>query len=166
MLTGGQGFVGSGIAAALPGAGHDVVVAARRPSEAEIASGHAIACDIGRDVDPGVWLPRLHGIDAVVNCAGILRERGSDTFQTVHVEAPLALFRACMQAGVRRVVQISALGDARDAEFIASKHRCDDALALLNHGLEPARQLVWTVLRPPVVYSAAGFGHGWLCHPG
>ncbi len=156
LLTGGGGFIGGGIAAALRAAGHDVVIAARQPGDAEIASGHAIACDMGRDVDPGVWLPRLTGIDAVVNCAGILRERGSDTFAAVHVDAPLALFRGCTQTGVRRVVQISALGDARDAEFIASKHRCDDALAMLNHGLDPARQLAWTVLRPSVVYSAAG----------
>jgi uncharacterized membrane protein YphA (DoxX/SURF4 family) len=61
------------------------------------------------------------------------------------VDAPLALFRACVAMGVRRVIQISALGDPEDGEFIASKHRCDDALAKLD--------LDWLVLRPGLVYS-------------
>ena len=57
-----------------------------------------------------VWLPRLAGVDAVVNAAGLLRESGAQRFDTVHVAAPTALFDACARCGVRRVVQVSALG--------------------------------------------------------
>ena len=148
LLTGGHGFVGSGIAAALCRSGHAVVIAARNPRSADVIAGNAVACDMSCDVLAEDWLPRLAGIDAIVNCAGILRERAGDTFQAVHVDAPLALFRACVTAGARRVVQISAIGDARDAEFVASKHRCDVALAELD--------LDWVVLRPSVVYSTTG----------
>ncbi len=117
----------------------------RHPREGD---SQAIACDLSRDVDPADWAPRLQGIDAVVNCAGILREAGGATFEAVHHHAPRALFEACRAAGVRRVVQVSAIGDARDGEFIASKHRGDEAL--LAAGLDAV------VLRPSVVYSAAG----------
>ncbi len=145
LLTGAYGFIGSAIAAALVRAGHVVVPAVRRPRPGD---DPVIACDMGRDVRPENWLPLLAGIDAVVNCAGILRERRGESFQAVHVDAPMALFEACARLGVRRVVQVSALGNPVDAEFLASKHRCDAALAKLP--------LDWTVLRPSVVYSPMG----------
>jgi uncharacterized protein YbjT (DUF2867 family) len=143
LLTGAHGFIGSFVAAALRDAGHEVIACVRSPRrEGEIA------CDMARDTNTAVWLPRLAGIDAVVNCAGILREAGVQTFSAIHVDAPIALFTACAQTRVRKVVQISALGEAEDGEFIASKHRADAALAQLD--------LDWTVLRPGLVYSASG----------
>ncbi|MEO5830744.1 MAG: SDR family oxidoreductase [Rhodanobacter sp.] len=149
LVTGAYGFIGAHIVAALTAAGHDVACAVRGGRVDTRFSGlSAIACDMADDVGEEDWLPRLAGIDAVVNCAGILRERGPDRFTAVHERAPLALFRACRQLDIRRVIQISALGDAADGEFIASKHRCDDALATL--------ELDWLVLRPSLVYSARG----------
>ncbi len=145
LLTGAYGFIGSAIAAALRRAGHVVVPAVRNPWPGESV---VIGCDMGRDVRPENWLPLLAGIEAVVNCAGILRERRGETFQAVHVDAPMALFEACSRLGIRRVVQVSALGNPATAEFLASKHRCDAALARLS--------LDWTVLRPSLVYSALG----------
>lgn len=143
LVTGANGFIGARVVTGLRAAGHDVVVAMRRAM-----SDGAIACDFSRDTDPEIWKPRLAGIDAVVNCAGILRETHTDTFQRVHIDAPLALFRACAASGVCRVIQLSALGEPEDGEFIASKHLCDDALATLD--------LDWLVLRPGLVYSAQG----------
>lgn len=152
LVTGAHGFIGAIVTARLLSAGHEVVPAVRRPRPPPGGTSMAdIACDMAQDVDEGDWLPRLAGIDAVVNCAGILRERGRDRFEAVHVQAPLALFRACAQSGVRRVVQISALGDPEDGAFIASKHRADAALLELD--------LDAVVLRPSVVYDTRG-SHG------
>lgn len=149
LVTGANGFIGARVVAALRDAGHEVLAAIRTAAAPE-----TIACDFARDIDTETWTPRLAGIDAVVNCAGILRETRDDTFQSVHVDAPLALFRACAAAGVRRVIQLSALGEAEDGEFIASKHCCDTALAELD--------LDWLVLRPGLVYSAHGAYGGTL----
>ena len=143
LLTGAHGFIGTYVAAALRAAGHAVVACVRVPR----GSGE-VGCDLATDVDPADWLPRLGGIGAVVNCAGVLRETDTQTFAAVHAAAPIALFRACVQAGVGKVVQVSALGEAEDGAFIASKHRADAALATLD--------LDWTVLRPGLVYSASG----------
>ena len=149
LVTGAYGFIGAEIVAALTAAGHEVVCAVREARRDErFPHAHAVACDMAADVHEDDWLPRLDGIDAVINCAGILRERGRDRFKAVHVAAPLALFRACAKAGIRRVIQISALGDPADSEFIASKHRGDAALLALD--------LDAVVLRPSVVYSVAG----------
>lgn len=149
LVTGAYGFIGSHIVAALVAADHEVVCAVRGARlDSRFPGLRAVACDMSRDVDAGVWLPRLDGIDAVVNCAGILREQAGDRFDTVHVQVPRALYEGCLQTGVRRVVQISALGNANDGEFIASKHRGDEHLATLS--------LDATILRPSLVYSARG----------
>lgn len=149
LVTGANGFLGAQVVSALRAAGHHVIGAERHPQDAD-----SIACDFSRDLDVDTWKPRLAGIDAVVNCAGILREAGASTFQRVHVAAPTALFRACAALGVRRVIQLSALGEPEDGEFIASKHRGDAALSALD--------LDWLVLRPGLVYSAHGAYGGTL----
>lgn len=149
LVTGAFGFIGAAVIAALIEAGHTPVAAARRAKLGQHLPGvQGLPCDLASDVRPADWLARLAGIDAVVNCAGILRERGHDTHATVNDAAPRALFEACAQAGVRRVVQVSALGDPRDGEFVASKHRADAALMRLA--------IDWVVLRPSVVVSARG----------
>lgn len=152
LVTGAHGFIGGIVVAHLLATGHEVIPAVRHPRPAQRGGAMAgVACDMALDVDEAHWLPRLAGIDAVVNCAGILRERGRDRFDAVHVRAPLALFRACVASGVRHVIQVSALGNPDDADFIASKHRADAALLELD--------LDAIVLRPSVVYDTRG-SHG------
>ncbi len=149
LVTGAYGFIGSHIASALYVAGHEVIVAVRRPdTHGRFAHWPAITCDFARDTRMQDWLPRLQGVDAVVNGAGILRESRAQKFSAVHVETPKALFDACAHAGVKRIIQISALGDPADGEFVRSKHAVDAYLSKLD--------LDWVILRPSVVYSTAG----------
>jgi uncharacterized protein YbjT (DUF2867 family) len=66
---------------------------------------------------------------------------------------PAALFEACAIAGVRRVVQLSALGIADGATLYAtSKRRADKQLLRLND----AQRLDGVVLRPSIVYGSDG----------
>lgn len=145
LVVGGGGFIGGYLVAALRRQGWNVLKAVRGH---RALAGDERACDLQGMRGAADWQPVLAGVDAVVNAAGILRETGAQTFETVHVSAPLALARACVAHGVRRFVQISALGIPADGEFIASKHRFDDALLALP--------LDAVVLRPSVVYSVAG----------
>ena len=145
LLTGATGFMGRRIAAALGAAGHEVVGLARHPRE----SG-AMAGDLARDLAPEIWLPRLEGIDAVVNAAGIIRERRGATFAQVHRDGPTALFQAAARAGVQRVVQISAIGARPDhpVSFLATKGQADEALGALP--------IASVVLRPSLVFGVDG----------
>ena len=144
LVIGAGGFLGGFVVAALRRAGHRVRCAVRQTN----ANAEDVVCDVGRMTSHGQWLPLLGDIDAVVNVAGILRETAAQRFEPIHHDGPLALAHACVQSGVSRFVQISALGDPEDGDFIASKHRFDAALlALPIHAV---------VLRPSVVYSAAG----------
>lgn len=148
LVTGADGFIGRQVVAALRAAGHAVLRGVRPASSSRGEREDTIGCDFGRDLAIETWLPRLAGVDAVINCAGILRATRHGSFEAVHVAVPLALFGACERAGLRRVIQVSALGDPADGEFIASKHRADAQLATLD--------LDWIVLRPSLVYSPRG----------
>ena len=148
LVVGALGFIGRYIVAALQARGHVVIAAVRDSRRGELDPAlQSLACDLQRDVDPAIWLPRLQGIDAVVNAAGLLKG-DENILDAVHRQTPLALARAAAELGVRRFVQISALGNPRDAEFVASKHRGDADLM--------ACDLPVTILRPSLVYSLTG----------
>jgi uncharacterized protein YbjT (DUF2867 family) len=145
LLTGATGFIGSHLARALRAAGYVVIEARRDIGE----SGAAVQADFTRDLSAREWLPKVVGIDAVVNAVGILREHGEQTFERIHKRAPQALFTACVAAGVRRIVQISALGADRGVTpCFLSKRAADDYLATLPLG--------WTVVRPAMVFGPGG----------
>lgn len=146
LVLGANGFLGGFIVAALHQAGLHVVRGVRLHGRAPAHDERD--CDLARMQAPADWRAALHGVDAVVNAAGILRESGRQRFDAIHHDAPLAAARACVEAGIVRFVQVSALGHPDDGAFIASKHRFDDALRALP--------LQAVVLRPSVVYSARG----------
>ncbi len=60
--------------------------------------------------DAAKLMPLLAGVDVVINAVGIFSDATGNDFRRLHTEAPIALFKAAVAAGVRRIVQISALG--------------------------------------------------------
>ncbi len=146
LLTGASGFIGRHIHQSLLAAGHRVTAASR---------SSAMPVDFVRDTHAQDWLPRLHGIDAVVNAVGVLRNSRRQPMQAIHADAPCALFDACAQAGVRRVVQISALGIADGDTPYASTKKVADAHVLR---LTQAGALDGTVVRPSIVFGPGAQG--------
>jgi uncharacterized protein YbjT (DUF2867 family) len=153
LVTGAHGFLGSHIAAALAAAGHDVVAAGRDLKFARrvLPQFDWVACDFNRDTSPDVWLPRLAGVEAVVNCVGVLQATRRDRLQRIHVDTAVALMRACERAGVRRFVQLSALGiETATTEYARTKRAGDEALA--------ATSLDWVVVRASLVVGRGSYG--------
>ncbi len=149
LITGASGFIGSHLTWALLQQGHQLTAAVRDPAPfCRLHPGaNAVAIDFTQAIQPSDWLPALEGVDAVINTVGIIRESGNQTFDALHELAPIALFKACEKAGVRQVIQISALGaDSRaESQYHLSKRAADDFLANST--------LAWTVLRPSIVYG-------------
>lgn len=148
LLTGASGFVGHHVAQALAGAGHEVIGCSRHRNEAlhRWPDLGWIKADFTADLSPDAWRPRLTGFQAVINTAGIVRERPGQSFEAVNFEAPLALFRACAERGPRRVIQLSAPDCERDSRgYAATKLLAERALAELD--------LDWTVVRASLLHG-------------
>lgn len=150
LLTGATGFLGGRLLAALVAAGHTVRAVRRSAPPAETPGVQWVQADFNRDQTVDAWRPHVAGVDAVINAAGILRETPGQRFDALHERGPIALFRAAAEAGVARVIQISALGAdaAATTRYHLSKKRADDVLL----GLPVAA----TVVQPSLVYGAGG----------
>jgi len=93
----------------------------------------------------------LGGADAVVNLVAILHGDAA-SFERAHVQLPRQLAAACVQARVRRVVHVSALGVAPQAPslYLRSKAAGEAVWqqAAAQHGLDIA------LLRPSVIFGS------------
>ncbi|HZH42931.1 MAG TPA: SDR family oxidoreductase [Lysobacter sp.] len=158
LVIGASGLIGSALVDALRAAGHDVAVGVRRVEAARVQwpGLRVVGVDFARDQAAVDWVGRLQGVDAVVNVVGLIREHGAVSFEAVHVRAPRALFEACVLAGVKRVVQFSALGADAGARtgYHRSKRDADDALRALP--------LHATVLQPSLVFAPHGTSARWF----
>jgi uncharacterized protein YbjT (DUF2867 family) len=154
LVTGAYGLIGSAVLARLHRDGHALVGAGRGIADAALRFPHVqwISADFTQLTTAEAWLAKLAGIDAVVNCVGVLQDSARDDVARVQVDGTIALFVACARAGVRRVIHVSAVGAADDAPtaFARTKARADAHLAGLD--------LDWVILRPALVLAPAAYG--------
>jgi nucleoside-diphosphate-sugar epimerase len=148
LIVGGTGFIGRNIAGRLRDRGHCVVAASRA------------VVDLARD-DEARLREKVASFETVINCAGIVRDDGANSMAAVHGEGACALFRACIAAGVARLVHISALGVAAEGEtgFQKTKAVAENYLSALDPNGE---QIDWRVLRPSLVVGRGGASTRWL----
>ena len=159
LVLGGRGFIGRHVVAALIDAGRDVVVGSREPARPLRSRVYRARVPEIRGarletlVEADAWAPLLAGIDVVVNCVGILRERPGERYDAIHHRAPAALAQAC---GARRLIHVSALGLERDVAhgFLTSKRDGERALRRVGRDV--------TVVRPSLLDGRGGFGAIWL----
>ncbi|MDH5722664.1 MAG: complex I NDUFA9 subunit family protein [Alphaproteobacteria bacterium] len=150
-VFGGSGFVGSQIIRELAAKGFMIKVATRVPERAydlkpcgNVGQIIPIACNYNNDESIE---SALRDSDYVVNCIGILFERGkSSTFKKIHVDIPQKIAQACAENGVDRFVHISALGcDTGTSKYAKTKLAGEDAIK----NAFPAA----TILRPSVIFG-------------
>lgn len=152
LVLGASGFIGSAVALELSRRGHAVRAGARRPEKARRRLPHLdwVSADFDDLTRVQAWAPLMTGVQAVVNCVGVLQDSVGDSVRLAHETAPSALFAACEVSGVRRVIHLSAVGVEADTPYGRSKRVTEQALA--------ATALDWTVLRPSLVLGEAPYG--------
>lgn len=120
-VLGGSGFVGTALVSELAARGKQVKVLTRRREHAKglilLPTVDVVEADIH---DQRVLASEFRGCDAVVNLVGILHEtrRGRvdnpqarrGDFHENHVELPRKAISACAEAGISRLLHMSALG--------------------------------------------------------
>jgi uncharacterized protein YbjT (DUF2867 family) len=113
-VFGGSGFVGRYIVWSLARKGYRVRAAVRRPDLAgylqpmgvvgqifPVQANLRFADSVARAVE---------GADVVINSVGILAPTGAQTFTAIHTEGAERVAKAAKEAGVERLVHISAIG--------------------------------------------------------
>ncbi len=151
LVCGANGFIGGHVVEALLRAGQLVTCGSAQRRRTDLPH---LPIDFGADTSVAAWLTRLAGFDTVVNAIGVLRDSARRPMQAVHQGTPAALFEACAQASVRRIVHMSALGigDADNTtRYALTKRGAEAALQAL-----PATGPSWVALRPSVVLGPGG----------
>jgi nucleoside-diphosphate-sugar epimerase len=170
LVTGATGFVGRTLCRMLSERGERVRAAIR----AELADRSSVSAEelavvgnVGTTTD---WSEALQGVDAVIHLVSrvhVMRDRASDpltAFRRVNAEGTAALARACVAAGIRRLVFVSTIkvnGESTDHAYTerdapdprdpygVSKLEAEQRLAEIASGTA----LETVVVRPPVVYG-------------
>lgn len=151
-IYGGSGFLGRQIARAMAAEGWRVRVAVRRPNQAGVVRTYGapgqiepVPCNVRDDASVAACMADA---DAVVNCVGILVKESRNTFDAIHDQAAGRIARLSAQAGVPRLVQISAIGaDAgSESQYAASKGRGEAAVL--------AQRPDAVILRPSVIFGS------------
>ncbi len=160
FVTGSTGFIASQIISELETHGHDVIRGLRKkPADYNINKNKYMLCDFNKDITSDIWIKKLEeknqekNIDIVINAAGILQNTRRNNIQSIQTLAPIALFKACEKIGIKKIIQLSALGadDAAQTEYASTKKASEDYL-------RQCQDIDWVILRPSLVFATGSYG--------
>lgn len=150
-VLGGSGFIGRYVVKHLAAKGAVVTVVSRNARSARFLLpmgdvGQIVLIDASIRDEPTL-AAAVDGADAVISAAGILYERGPQTFDAIHEEGPAHLARLAATAGARSFVHFSALGAdiASTSAYARSKAKGEAAVRAAFPGA--------VVLRPSIVFG-------------
>ncbi|PHV12004.1 SDR family oxidoreductase [Chitinimonas sp. BJB300] len=149
LLIGASGLVGRALLAKLSTEGHTILALCRHPL-ARLPQEQGVrwlSVDMVRLCSAIDWLPLLDGVDVVINCAGSYQKTLPNEYFVLNAEAPAALFAACAEMGVAKVIQLSALGATPNAVSAYWRSKAAGEAALMKTGLD------WAIVRPSLVYA-------------
>jgi uncharacterized protein YbjT (DUF2867 family) len=146
FIAGGTGFVGGQLADELLQRGHELRLLVHRRLSGDARGIEQVEGDVTRLES---FVDEISGCDAAINLVGIIREFPAKgiTFERLHVQATANMLAATGRAGLRRYLQMSALGTRPDAgsRYHATKFRAEELVR--TSGLD------YTILRPSLIYG-------------
>lgn len=150
-VFGGTGFVGRQVVRALARKGLRVRAAARQPGRGyrlrmlgDVGQIEVVQANIR---DPASVARALEGAEACINLVGVLYEAGPQKFASVHAEGAGRVAQAARDAGVARMIQVSAIG--ADAGSPSQYGRTKAAGEAAVRAAFPTA----TVIRPSIVFG-------------
>ena len=148
-VFGGAGFVGRYIVKRLAAAGAGVRVACRDPERAKFlkpAGGVGQVVPVQANLRyPESVRAAVEGVDAVVNCVGVLVSRGAQSFSAIHATGAGEVASAAAEAGAGRLVHISAIGADLESTAAYARSKAAGEAAVREAFPEAA------ILRPSIV---------------
>ena len=89
----------------------------------------------------------MASVDCAINAVGIIAERGSNTFQSVHVHGVENTLAAAEAAGVARFIHISAMGARADSPSRYHRTKREGERLVMESGLD------YSIIRPSIVFG-------------
>lgn len=146
FISGATGFVGGHLCRELLARGHTLKLLSHAAHAAGSGAAELFSGDVTAAAD---CTAGAAGCDAVINLVGIIREfpdRGI-TFKRLHVDATRNMIAAAEQNGIRRYLQMSALGSrpAAVSGYHRSKYQAEELVV--------ASGLDYTIFRPSLIFG-------------
>ncbi len=162
LVVGASGFVGRRTAQLLHAGGYAVRCLARNP--ARVQDLETLGCEIVKgDISDLTSMNRaLDSVQAVYIAIHTLSPQPASTaderFMAVEMNGLQNIVTACGAHGVRRLIYVTSLGIAADAQSEWLRQRWRAEQLLLHSGLDV------TVIRPGMIVGAGGRGFGMLAN--
>ena len=147
LVTGATGFIGKRIVTRLVERGEEVRRLVRpvpNPRASGLPAVHFVTGDVS---DPDSLRAACDGVDMVVHTVAIIREKGRATFDAINVQGTRNVVEAAVQAGVRKIVHLSAIGAGPDLHYPYLRSKWEGEEAVVNSKLRHV------VLRPSLVFG-------------
>jgi uncharacterized protein YbjT (DUF2867 family) len=146
LVTGASGFVGGHVLAALLARGHEVVTVTRRLNSGRVEPR---VIQVAADIAGEGWQRWCEGCDAAIHLVGIIREgpESQVTFDRVHRLGTERVVNACRDAGISRLIYVSALGVGEHAATPYQRSKWAAEQAVRTSGLQ------WTIFRPSIIFG-------------
>ncbi|AFZ68587.1 complex I NDUFA9 subunit family protein [Deinococcus peraridilitoris] len=145
LITGGNGFVGQAVARQFVRDGHDVLLGSRRGSvRGALPEVSALALDVTDRTSVRQAMSTARP-EVVVHLVGIIAQRGTQTFEQVHVQGTRNLLEAC--APQTRFLHMSALGARADSASGYSRSKSE------AESLVRASGLPFTIFQPSLIFG-------------
>ncbi len=151
-IFGGSGFVGRYIVQKFAEKGDLIRVAVRNPRQATflqpLGNVGQITCVQASLLNTQEVVRAMEGADVVMNLVGILYEKGSQTFEALHVEGARHIAEKASELRIPRLLHMSALGANKHSQsrYASTKARGEEAV--LKHFPQA------TIFRPSVIFGA------------
>lgn len=163
-VLGGSGFVGTHLISLLAARGLTVRVLSHRRERAKdlilLPTVEVIEADVH---DQQALIGHFRGMDAVINLVGILHEKKvgrvdlpsarHGDFQKVHIELTRKVIHACDEAGVHRLLHMSALGAHPNARSAYQRSKGIAEALVREAGIQHVEHENWYLNGPKFIHG-------------
>lgn len=144
VVLGASGMIGKYLTKRLRQNGHQVIEASRSSSQFKL--------DLFKLPEQSTLIHHFNNVDCVCNCIGIAPGFEKEKQFLIHFHAMSQVLSAAKQAGVQKIIQVSALSNAKNSDleipYLASKYALDQELL--------AGEQTVAVVRASLVYAPEG----------
>ncbi|MBI2862750.1 MAG: complex I NDUFA9 subunit family protein [Chloroflexi bacterium] len=151
LVTGGTGYVGCHLVPRLLQTGRKVRCLAhakpRRPGRVEWLRQQGAEIAPGDVTDPASVRQAAQGADDVIHLVAVIREVGAATFSRINYEGTANVVAAAKEAGVSRIIHMSALGAQPDRRFPYLYTKWQGEQEVKASGLR------WTIFQPSIQFG-------------